>query len=375
MQKILLLTMVAVSIVFTSCCFLSRSEYGMKSMEKIKKSVNFVNGRFLNTERTKVLPGGYFEAIKKMLKSENTVPEKRYSFSQKNIIDSFNDNDRLQAAWLGHSTVLLKIEDKFVLTDPVWGKRVSPVPFLGPERFFTPPFEVEDLPPLDAVIISHDHYDHLDRHTVKKLANVNVKNFFVPLGVGKYLVKWGIDPEKVKEFDWWDSFKIDDNFSITAAPSKHFSGRGLFDRNSTLWASWIIKGSNHSVFFSGDSGYSGDFKKIGKKFGPFDLVLMESGAYDELWKEIHMGPENAVKAFKDLNGKVLMPVHWGTFKLANHPWNEPAEQIVKLSKGAFPVILPEPGKTISINSKNVVSAWWKETEQKDVKNEVAYSYR
>ncbi|MCP4570710.1 MAG: hypothetical protein GY841_24260, partial [FCB group bacterium] len=251
------------------------------------------------------------------------------------IINLNNDSfasppvEDIRVTWLGHSTVLLEIDGFRLLTDPVWSQRCSPISFMGPTRFHPVPIALEDLPPLDAVIISHDHYDHLDKDAVRALAKTGV-TFYMPLGVGADFEKWDIDSSQIREMDWWDTEVIKDDLKLVAIPARHFSGRGLFNSgNLTLWASFVIVGPKHRVYFSGDTGEYPNMAEIGQKFGPFDLTLMKIGAYGDMWPNIHLTPEQAVRVHRTIDGNVFMPIHWGTFKLAFHGWDEPAERLCK----------------------------------------------
>jgi L-ascorbate metabolism protein UlaG (beta-lactamase superfamily) len=266
----------------------------------------------------------------------------------------------LRATWLGHSTVLLEMDGLRVLTDPVWGERASPVSFAGPKRFQPVPVAIDRLPPLDAVVISHDHYDHLDYPTILELARLNVP-FFTSLGVGAHLEAWGVPAERITELDWWERVELPHSgLSITAAPSQHFSGRGLGGRNATLWSSLALRTEHASVFFSGDTGLTSEYSEIKERLGPFDLVMLEVGAFHPAWGDIHLGPENALKALTLLGGARFLPVHWGTFNLAMHAWDEPAETLVALAAdyGAH-LLMPELGEAIEPDHAEDVDAWWR----------------
>lgn len=258
---------------------------------------------------------------------------------------------------LGHSTVLLKLEGVLWLTDPVFARRASPFSWLGPARFHAPPLALEELPPLEGVILSHDHYDHLDRGAVMALA-AKTRYFIAPLGVGDRLVSWGIPAAKVRQLDWWRSIRLG-NVELTCTPAQHFSGRGLADGNSTLWCSWVIAGRAHRVFFSGDSGYFRGFKAIGDRFGPFDLTMIETGAYDKEWPDVHMQPEQTLQAHIDLRGEVLLPIHNGTFDLAFHAWHEPLDRIAALADQAGQrLATPLIGQAIHLAAAHVDDRWW-----------------
>ena len=221
---------------------------------------------------------------------------------------------------LGHSSMLIQLDGQTLLIDPVFSERASPVQWAGPKRFHPVPVEMDALPRIAAVIISHDHYDHLDKATIQALTP-KVDRFVVPLKVGAHLRDWGVPAAAITELDWWQDTTVGP-IRLTATPAQHFSGRGLFDKDHTLWASWVIAGTRSKLFFSGDSGYFGGFKTIGDRFGPFDVTMIETGAYNPLWSEIHMLPEQSVQAHRDLRGKAMLPIHNSTFDLALHDWHE-----------------------------------------------------
>ena len=263
---------------------------------------------------------------------------------------------------LGHSTVLLKMHDAFWITDPMFSNRASPVQWAGPQRFHQPPIAIDELPPIKAVIISHDHYDHLDHDSIMKMTE-QVEYFVTPLGVGDILVDWGIPASKVRQLDWWQGIDIGD-VRFIATPAQHFSGRGLLNKNQTQWASWVICAPDQRVFFSGDSGYFDGFKQIGEKFGPFDLTLLETGAYNASWPKVHMHPEESIQAHLDLKGKRLLPIHNGTFDLSMHSWREPFDRIVALGNvQGISVITPLMGEPVSIHYATGGRRWWEEPDR------------
>ena len=241
-------------------------------------------------------------------------------------------SSRLRITWLGHSTMLIEQDGLRVLTDPVFGERASPVSFAGPKRFHRVPATIAELPPLDAILLSHDHFDHLCASSMRELAKTRVP-VVTSLGVGARLEALGFEPSSIVELDWWERHVLPGGeLAFTATPAQHFSGRSLGDRNATLWSSWVIETDRHRVFFSGDTGLAPEFAEVGARFGSFDVVMLEIGAFHPAWGQIHLGPENALRAFEMLGGGALLPVHWGTFDLALHPWDEPAETLLALGQ-------------------------------------------
>ena len=330
---------------------------------RIQRSPNYRNGAFRNPDATSSTPqGGTMQMLRRWLGGkEQRVPSGRIPVITLTRADFESPPaSGLRATWLGHSSVLVEIDGARILLDPVWARRASPSSLFGPRRFFPPPLALDDLPPLDAIMTSHDHYDHLDRDVIRGLARSATQSrarFIVPLGVGAHLERWGVAPSRITELDWGESTTAGP-LTLTATPARHFSGRGLSDRNHTLWASWSVKGPVHRVFHSGDTGPFNGFEAIGIEHGPFDLTLMKIGAYDKAWPDIHLNPEQAVAAHADLRGKVLLPIHWGTFNLAFHRWDEPADRVVAAATGST-VVMPKPGESIEPAKAPAVNAWWR----------------
>jgi L-ascorbate metabolism protein UlaG (beta-lactamase superfamily) len=267
----------------------------------------------------------------------------------------------LRVTWLGHSTALVEIDGATILTDPMWSERASPSRWVGPRRFHAPPLAIESLPPLDAVVISHEHYDHLDEHTVRALA-ARGATFHVPLGMGAHLAAWGVAAARVVEHEWWQDAKLRGGVRVVATPARHFTGRGVPWRTGSLWTSWSLVGPRHRVFFSGDTGPTESLREIARREGPFDVALLEIGQYNRLWGDIHLGPEGALEAHARLGAKVLIPVHWATFILAYHAWSEPAETLVTLAqKRGVTVQTPRLGEPLEPRAAtpSVTAAWWR----------------
>ena len=271
---------------------------------------------------------------------------------------------------LGHSTLLMKLRGGWWLTDPVFSERASPLSFAGPKRFHAPPIALDELPALRGVLLSHDHYDHLDRASIRVLAP-KVGVFLCPLGVGDRLAAWGVPADKIVQHDWWQGSEVD-GLRFTATPAQHFSGRSLRDGNRTLWASWTIEDRQADrplrVFFSGDGGYFDGFAEIGRRFGPFDVTLMETGAYDAHWPYVHMHPAQTVQAHRDLGGQWLLPIHNGTFNLAMHAWWDPFEQILSLGRQhGIEIATPMMGERLDLGAPHAGSAWWRACAEADSK--------
>lgn len=318
------------------------------------------DGRFRNVQPRP--PVGWWQGVKiawtfLLAKPPGTVPDTEIPVQRLT-------RDHLAAApdgslyRLGHSTVLLKLRGRYWLTDPVFSQRASPVQWAGPARFHAPPISVAELPPIAGVILSHNHYDHLDRAAVLQLAG-KTGRFLAPLGVGDQLIEWGVDPAKVEQLDWWQETEVD-GLRLAATPAQHFSGRGLNDSDRSLWVSWVIQDDDLRIFFSGDTGYFDGFKAIGEAYGPFDITLLETGAYDERWAFVHMQPEQTLQAHLDLRGGWLLPIHNGTFDLALHPWQQPFERISVLANThQVRLTTPMMGERIDLHAPHPATPWWR----------------
>ncbi|NLH49647.1 MAG: hypothetical protein GX444_13755 [Myxococcales bacterium] len=336
--------------------------------ERIQHSPNFRAGICQNpVPTTMMVPGKTAEVARDWLANGKLrvppAPLPAVSLTGESFAAPAADDPRL--VWFGHSTVLLEMEGQRLLFDPIWANRSSPAQWVGPARFQPPPLPLEQLPELTAVVISHDHYDHLDKDTIRNLAEMQPRvPFHLPLGVGAHLEKWGIDPERVRESDWWEETATADGaLRLIAAPARHFSGRSLFDRNRTQWASWIVAGRSHRVYFGGDGGYHPGFADIGDRFGPFDLAMLEIGAHHPNWGQIHLGPEKALLAQRELRSRYLLPIHWGTFCLALHPWDEPITQLVAGARqNGGELLTPRLGQIIALNELPAFADWWTEVD-------------
>lgn len=367
MKKGILLTVSLglVGFLFTHSC--TSINYGVNKM-KVENSPQFKNGKFANPVLwDEPSFGQMLSTTWDFLTIDNDRKPKYELPKQKADLAEFHskNNNHLSATWLGHSSILLNIDGFRLALDPVFEKSVS---IVGPSRFNGEiPFNPADLEFLDAVIISHDHYDHLNKTTIRQLEPIT-RQFFVPLGVGQRLIDWNVPADKVVELDWWEENTIGDRLTLVATPAQHFSGRNLIDRDKTLWASWVIKTDNHRVYFSGDSGYFDGFKQIGDVYGPFDLTFIECGAYNEKWHYVHMYPEETVQAHIDLKGKVLHPIHWGTFDLSLHSWYEPMNRLaIAAQKENIEIATPVVGDTTVYNHYIPNQRWW-DTRLAELKN-------
>ncbi|MEU6819849.1 MBL fold metallo-hydrolase [Streptomyces atriruber] len=339
-------------------------------LARIRRSPNFsvAEGSFQNPVGARTRPtGSSLEFAKIYFRKEERVrrgPAGTVPVHATTLADLAKPPvDGLRVTWMGHSSVLVEIDGQRVLFDPVWGERCSPFSFAGPKRLHPVPVPLEALGPVDVVVISHDHYDHLDMPTIKALTGTDTV-FAVPLGVGAHLERWGVPADRLRELDWHESAKVA-GLTLTATPARHFCGRGLRNQQHTLWASWVVAGSEHRVYHSGDTGYFDGFREIGAEHGPFDATMIQIGAYSDFWPDIHMTPEEGVRAHLDLQGGqprgVLLPIHWGTFNLAPHAWSEPGEGTMAAARRAgVALALPCPGEPFEPGAGSVPAApWWR----------------
>lgn len=298
-----------------------------------------------------------FKLIQDWLKKgEDRTPAQPLPEVQPNLDEFLKPSSDVRVIWFGHSTFLLNFSGKIILVDPVFSASAAPVSFMV-KRFQPPVLKPEELPEIDLVLLSHDHYDHLCMETMKFFAKKKNK-FLTPLGVGSHLVGWGVDRSRITELDWWQN-TLFEGIEFIATPSQHFSGRGVTDGNQTLWASWVIRDGNHNIYFSGDSGYDTHFKAIGDKYGPFEIAFIENGQYNEKWRAVHALPEESVQAYFDLKAKKFFPIHWGMFVLALHSWRDPVDQLLRLSKErGVNLVTPKIGETVAINDNYRNVEWW-----------------
>ncbi|GAB3932141.1 hypothetical protein GCM10028804_45980 [Larkinella terrae] len=332
-------------------------------LKRIQNSPNFKDGTFQNLVPTSLnmSAGKMVSATWKMLTgvpgAEPTDTIKTVPFDVK-LFEGNGGPEQVAIGWFGHSTLLIRIQGKTLLTDPVFSERASFASFSGPKRFpFDHYMDVDELPHVDAVVLSHDHYDHLDYGTFTRLKG-KVDRFFVPLGVGAHLEKWGIAPSQITELDWHESAKFDD-LTLVCAPARHFSGRGLTNRNGTLWCSWALLGTQKRVYYGGDTGYYPGLKMVGEKYGPFDIALLECGAYNEDWIDIHMMPEQTAQAQLDVKADLLIPIHWGKFNLALHTWRDPIQRLMKKSAAlGTKIATPRIGEVTVLGSDIPTAHWW-----------------
>ncbi len=350
---------------------LSWSSFGTlpskEKSESFKSSKNFDSemGIFVN-RRPKILEEMRkrtmnFKTIVEFLLGDKTgrIPAQKLPEVKPDFVEFLKASQDLKIIWFGHSTILLNFEGKIILIDPVLSTSTGPLGFMM-KRFQDPVVKLEELPKIDLIVISHDHYDHLDTESIQFFKDKDVP-FVVPLGVGAHLTGWGIAAERIQELDWWQNTSFGD-IELIATPAQHFSGRGMWNQNKSLWASWVLKSKKHNVFFSGDSGYDTHFKDIGAKLGPFDIAFVESGQYNEKWQEVHLLPQDSVQAFQDLNAKRYFPIHWGMFTLALHSWSDPMEKLTQAAeKNGMKLVTPKIGEVVTLSETYLSNHWWNES--------------
>jgi len=352
-------------LVLIVCFYMQQPQFGKAPsgdrLEKIKQSPNYKNGQFQNLTYTPALTEGasYTGVMKTFFfgKSKRNKPNHRLP-SKKIDLLHLNASEQV-LVWFGHSSYFMQLDGKKILIDPVLSGSASPIKFTTPSFPGSDVYTTDDLPDIDYLFISHDHYDHLDYETIVKL-QPKVKKVITGLGVGAHLEYWGYDPGKIMEKDWNQELILDDGFKVNTTPARHFSGR-KFKRNNTLWMSFVVTTPSHKIFIGGDSGYDTYFATTGTLFGPFDLVILENGQYNENWKYIHMMPEEVVQAAEDLKAENLLPVHWSKFALSIHDWDEPMIRVTKEAKRkAMPVVHPMIGEAVYLNNTTSSTEWWKE---------------
>ncbi len=327
-----------------------------------EKSGHYRDGEFVNLVPTALSTGGSFVSMMwKFIfqKAPHATPDAPLPMLP---LDSLavtqKTPETVRVTWFGHSTSLVEIAGKNILLDPMLSMEMGPVSWATPNRYNPRlPIGPDQLPPIDAVLISHDHYDHLDYETIRRIKG-KVARFYVPLGIGPHLRAWGVAPERITEMNWGDEARVD-GLTLVCTPSRHFSGRGLTNRNSTLWSSWVMKSATKRVFYSGDGGYGPHFSSIGTTYGPFDLTVMECGQYDPQWAQIHMLPEQSVQAARDLRSQLLLPVHWAAFTEANHAWNDPITRATaEAARLRQPITTPRLGETVTLGTPLPQQRWW-----------------
>jgi len=358
---------ILIFLVLSAVLFINLSPEFGGSPDKLKvtefeKLDYYSEGKFENLIPT-TMDMDFGKAIKMLPKFFKNDPTRVPSFAlpivKRDSLELVADNLPTRLIWFGHSAFLLQIDGKNIMIDPMLGEVPAPNPLLGKKRFFKDlPIEIEKLPQIDLIIISHDHYDHLDYGSIQKLKG-KTKAYYVPLGVGSHFERWGVNPDQIQEMKWWDEIQIG-SIQLAFTPSRHFSGRGPTNRFSTLWGSWVIKGQQDAIYFSGDGGYGPHFEEIGNKYGPFDFAMMECGQYNENWKEIHMMPEETAQAGKDVKAKIIMPIHWAAFTLAMHSWTDPVERVISKARALNqPLFVPKIGEFINLkDSLWTKEEWW-----------------
>ena len=329
-----------------------------KYLEQLRKSSNYNKTSFKNLSETPMIPegGSYWKMTREFFKKHpGRLPSAPIPFIKTDLTKIISGETTI--VWFGHSSYFIRMANKNFLIDPVFSGSAGPLSFMVKAFRGSNEYKTADVPMIDHLILTHDHYDHLDYKTLRQLKN-KIAHVYCSLGIGSHLTYWGFDVNKITELDWWQTEKFNNNLEITATPARHFSGRGL-KRNQTLWSSFILRSSKHNLYLGGDSGYDAHFKEIGNKYGPFDLAILEAGQYNTMWPLIHMMPEETVRAAVDLKAKTLLPVHWGKFTLAMHPWNDPVKRILQKAKELnVQVFTPRIGQPFVIDASFEAETWW-----------------
>lgn len=368
MTGLLILSIILLIVLITIVFIYTSPQFGGSPTKEQKmvyaQTGHYEDGKFLNQVPSpmdvgiKDIPSLLYKQIKG---DPDKQPPVKFDIQRIDSLEIEQKPDSItRLTWFGHSAFLLEIAGKKILIDPMLGDVPAPHPWLGKSRYSKGlPIDIEKLPQIDAIIMSHDHYDHLDYGSIIKLKG-KTKEFYMPLGVGAHFRKWGVPDNQIHELDWWDDIKLD-SLKFTCAPARHFSGRGFGDRAATLWASWIIESTDLKIYFSGDSGYGPHFKEIGERFGGFDFAMMECGQYNEKWHAIHMMPEETIQAAIDINSKMTMPIHWAAFTLSLHSWTDPVERALKKAEELnVPFCTPKIGEPVIIGQHHPASKWWRE---------------
>lgn len=360
LRKWLALVLAAVALAISALTAAAWQGMGQRAQgarrERMQKSPNWSDGQFVNPEP---LQNDLWGSLLGLLESSPHASPAALVPTQRLDPKSLETPPPtgLRITWLGHSTTLIEIDGQRVLTDPAFSERSSPISWLGPKRWFSPPIALAELPQIDAVLISHDHYDHLDHRTIIAMKDWPT-TFIVPLGVGAHLAYWGVPEARIVELDWWEHQRVG-ALEVVCTPARHASGRSLWDKDATLWASYALVGPDHRVFFSGDTGMFAAIDEIGKRLGPFDVTMIEVGQYHGAWPDWHIGPEQAVSAHRFLRGAVMLPVHWAKLELAFHGWTEPIERVLSAAARAnVPLLAPMPGQSVEPERPLTLQRWW-----------------
>lgn len=370
MTGLLIVGIIALLLVVTIVFVNTSPQFGGKPTKEQKlayaQTGHYENGKFVNQIPSEMEIGikDFPSLLYKQFKNDpDRQPSEKFDVQNIDSLEIERKPDSItRLTWFGHSTFLLEIAGKKILLDPMFGDVPAPHPLLGKSRYSKGlPIEIEKLPMIDAIIMSHDHYDHLDYGSIMQLKE-KTEQFYMPLGVGAHFKKWGVEADRIHELDWWDEITLD-SLKFTCTPARHFSGRGFSDRAATLWASWVIQSTDKNIYFSGDSGYGPHFKEIGERFGSFDYAMMECGQYNQQWQAIHMMPEETIQAALDVRAKITQPIHWGAFTLAYHSWTDPIERASKEAvRKNVSLCTPAIGEAVLIGDQHPARRWWEQVK-------------